>query len=65
MGPNVKFVSPICDPISERKNRGKFFYLGGSEGGLAKDHKKYGFFSSAPFPKSFELTGHILANEPG
>ena len=27
MGPNVKFVSPICDHISERKNRGNFFYL--------------------------------------
>ena len=23
---------------------------GGPGGGLAKDHKKYGFFSSAPFP---------------
>ena len=26
MGPNVKFVSPICDLISERKNGGKFSY---------------------------------------
>ena len=25
MRPNVKFVSPICDLISERKNRGNFF----------------------------------------
>ena len=25
MGPNVKFVSPICDLIFERKNRGNFF----------------------------------------
>ena len=39
MGPNVKFVSHICDLISERKNRGNFFILkktipeGGSEGG--------------------------------
>ena len=23
---------------------------GGSEGGMAKDHEKYVFFSSAPFP---------------
>ena len=58
MGPNVKFVSPICDLLSERKNRGNFFIRkktipggggGGSEEGLAKDHKKYGFFP-APFP---------------
>ena len=35
MGPKVKFVSPICDLISKRKNRG----------GLAKDHKKYGFMT--------------------
>ena len=46
MGPNVKFVSHICDLISERKNRGNFFY---PWGGLAKDHKKYVFFSE-PFP---------------
>ena len=47
MGPNVKFVSHICDLISERKNRGNFFnpkkdYTGGvgrgglSEGGFGK-----------------------------
>ena len=53
MGPNVKLVSPICDLISKRKNRGNFFIRkktipggrgGGPRGGLAKDHKKYGFF---------------------
>ena len=51
LGPNVKFVSPICDLISKRKNRGNFFIRkktipggGGPRGGLAKDHKKYGFF---------------------
>ena len=62
MGPNVKFVSPICDLISKRKNRGNFFIhkktipglgggWGGPRGGLAKDHKKYVFFP-APFPKN-------------
>ena len=51
MGPNVKFVSPICDLISERKNRGNFQIYkktipggGGPRGGLAKDRKKYVFF---------------------
>ena len=52
MGPNVKFISPICDLISERKI-GVIFVIrkktirgggGGPGGGLAKDHKKYGFF---------------------
>ena len=42
MGPNVKFVSHICDLIFERKNRGNFFIRkktipgGGSEGGFGK-----------------------------
>ena len=44
MGPNVKFVSPICDLISERKI-GVIFFIrkktipggeGGSEGGFGK-----------------------------
>ena len=54
MGPNVKFVSPICDLIFERKNRGNFFIRkktipgGGPRGGLAKDHKKYVFFFRTP-----------------
>ena len=39
MGPNVKFVSPICDLIFERKNRGNFFIRkktipGGGRGGV-------------------------------
>ena len=60
MGPNVKFVSHICDLISERKNRGNFFIrkktipgVGGEGGprvGLAKDHKKYVFFLN-PSPR--------------
>ena len=57
MGPNVKFVSPICDLIFERKNRGNFFIRkktipgggGGTRGGLAKDHKKYVFFGTLPY----------------
>ena len=38
MGPNVKFVSPICDLISERKNRGNFCIR-------KKTIKNTGFFS--------------------
>ena len=47
MGPNVKFVSHICDLTSERKNRGNFFIRKKTIPvwfGLAKDHKKYVFF---------------------
>ena len=56
MGPNVKFVSPICDLIFERKKRGNYFIRkktipgeGDPRGGLAKGHKKYGLFFSEPF----------------
>ena len=59
MGPNVKFVSPICDLICKRKNRGNFFIrkktipgVGGvwvgPGGGLAKDQKTYGHFFWTP-----------------
>ena len=50
MGPNVKFVSPICDLISKRKNRGNFFIRkktipGGVRGGVwQKTIKNTGFF---------------------
>ena len=44
MGPNVKFVSPICDLISERKNRGNFHIYkktipggGGPRGGCGEE----------------------------
>ena len=56
MGPSVKFVLAIIDSIS-KKNRGNFFLSvkrpyrgvgGGPRGGLAKDHKKYGFFFRNP-----------------
>ena len=43
MGPNVKFVSPICDLIFERKNRGNFF--------IRKKTIKNTVFFSDPFPK--------------
>ena len=59
MGPNVKFVSPICDLISERKNRGNFFIRkktipgGGVQGGVWQKTIKNTFFFPAPFPKCY------------
>ena len=57
MGPNVKFVSAITDAFSNKKMGVNFFPqkrpnrgVGGSEGGLVKDHTFAAFFS-APFPK--------------
>ena len=54
MGPNVKFVSPICGLISDRKDGDKFLcpekdHTGGVKGGMVKDHKFSDFFSR-PLP---------------
>ena len=54
MGPSVKFVLAIMDSISKKMGVNSFIRKktipgGGPRGGLAKDHKKYGFFSD-PFP---------------
>ena len=55
MGPNVKFVSPICDLISERKT-GVIFFIrkktipgGGVRGGVwQKTIKNTFFFGTLP-----------------
>ena len=56
MGPNVKFVSPICDLISERKI-GVIFFIrkktipgGGARGGVWQKTIKNTVFFSEPFP---------------
>ena len=77
MGPNVKFVSHICDLIPERKI-GVIFFIrkktipgGGPRGGLAKDHKKYVFFwdpslkfSAKSLPMSKHAKNQNSPNEP-
>ena len=57
MGPNVKFVSAITDAFFKKKMGVNFFLekrsnpVGGSEGGLVKDHTFPPFFYT--FPKVF------------
>ena len=63
MGPNVKFVSPICDLIFERKNRGNFFIRkktipGGVRGGVWQKTIRNTFFFRNP-----SLTQFVGFNE--